>query len=466
VRESETAENARRALGAHLAAYRRACGYSQEALATLLTYSRSTIANVETGRQHVPRSFWQRADTALHADSALVGAHDQIETAARREREETARRSSPVLLAPDHDCADAVTRKTAQGPRAVLTLSDLSASGADVIAVAASQARQHAEKVAVTEIGPGTVEQLKADVVRLGRAYVSAPPLPSFGAMHGALSRVQAALDHRAYPAQERDLNLLAGMLCGLMANASLDLGREDAADDLGRAAWTYGRTVDHGPLMGWARGTQALAAVWDHRYLDAARYAEDGLTHLSAGAGAARLHAILARALSANGSHPQARAAITAAENAYARACQDELHNGVAGEFAFDEAKLSYYRAITFIAAEDPATAENAATAAIRRYQAAPPRARSYGCEALARVLLARAQLMSAKLDDAAQTLGSLLSLAPEMRISSLGQQLEACRDLLRGGAYRNSATARRLDRQLAEFSSASATRALPPVR
>jgi len=52
------------------------------------------------------------------------------------------------------------------------------------------------------------------------------------------------------------------------------------------------------------------------------------------------------------------------------------------------------------------------------------------------------------------------------EMRISSLGQQLDACRALLRGGAYRSSNTARLLERQLAEFSTANAARALPPAR
>ena len=57
MRESQTVENARRALGAQLAAYRRAAGYSQEAFAAHVDYSRSTIANVETGRQRVPRRF-------------------------------------------------------------------------------------------------------------------------------------------------------------------------------------------------------------------------------------------------------------------------------------------------------------------------------------------------------------------------------------------------------------------------
>src|SRR5712692_6470977 len=64
----------------------------------------------------------------------------------------------------------------------------------DAVAMAAGQAREHAENVAVTDVGPGTVEQFRADVVRLGRAYVSAPPLPLFAAMHHALGRVQASM--------------------------------------------------------------------------------------------------------------------------------------------------------------------------------------------------------------------------------------------------------------------------------
>ena len=171
-----------------------------------------------------------------------------------------------------------------------------------MIALAASEARGHAEQAAVTGIGPGTVEQLTADVARLSRAYVSAPPLPLFVAMHRALDQVQAALDQKVYPAQARDLNFLAGALCGLMANACLDLGREEAADDLARAAWTHGRIIDHAPLMGWARGTQALAAIWDQRFADAVRHAEDGLVYVPAGLGAARNHAIHARALAACG--------------------------------------------------------------------------------------------------------------------------------------------------------------------
>jgi transcriptional regulator with XRE-family HTH domain len=463
LRESDTIENARRTLGAKLAAYRRAAGYSQAKLASLVDYSRSTVANVETGRQHVPSDFWERAEAACHADGALIEASDEIEAAVRREREEAAHQTRSLLLglaeSPDTDTATSLVR----APAVAIAVTDDGDGRLDMIAIAANEARGHAERAAVTEVGPGTIEQLTEDTVRLSRAYVSAPPLPLFATMGRELGRIHSALDQKAYPAQARDLNFLAGVLCGLMANACLDLGREEAADDLARGAWTHGRIVDHDPLMGWARGTQALAAIWDRRYLDAARHAEDGLIHVPTGMGAARVHAIHARALAALGDRAQARAAMRAAENALTNADQDELHDSIAGEFTFDEAKLRYYESLALLDSGDPVRAEQAAAAAISLYEAIPVRTRSYGCAALARVQLARAQLMNNRLEDAGDALGGVLALDPQRRISSLNQHLEACRELLCVPVYRSSAIACRLDQQLVEFSAASAARALP---
>jgi transcriptional regulator with XRE-family HTH domain len=467
VRESGDIEKARRELGAQLAAYRRAAGHSQAALATAVRYSRSTVANVETGRQNVPRDFWERADAACRAGGELLRASAGIVAAVRREQEEAARGARPSSLLPVVISGAVAGGALARTPEVGEASPDQGDRWPpDLIAAAASDARGHAERVAVTGVGPGTVEQFTADVVRLSRAYVSAPPLPLFAAMHQTLDVVQAALEQRLYPAQARDLNFLAGALCGLMANASLDLGREEAADDLARAAWTHGRVIDHDPLMGWARGTQALAAIWDQRYRDAVRHAEDGLAHVPAGMGAVRMHAIHARALAALGERAQAEAAMTAAEKARADADRDELHDVIGGEFAFDDAKLRYYEAISLLDSEDPAQAERAAAAAIHLYEAVPVRDRSYGCAALARVQLARARLMSNNLAEGAEALAEVLALDPERRISSLNQYLEACRELLRVPGYRGSGTARQLERQLAAFSAASTARALPAGR
>ena len=455
-------DSAWRALGERLARYRRAAGLSQSQLAGLVEYSRSTIGNVETGRQHVPADFWRRADEAVGADRVLLTASEEIEAVARGERLAAAHDARPLLLVlGENVAADVVSDadETAVSAGAV-------GSGVrlvDMVAAAASQARDHAQEMAVTGIGPGTVEQLTAEVTRLSRAYVSGPPAPLFAALGQVLGRIRSALDQRMYPAQARDLTFLAGAVCGLMANASLDLGREDAADDLGMAAWTYGQVIDYGPLMGWARGTQALAAIWDERYSDAAEHARNGLTHTPHGMAAARLHAIQARALAAAGERPQARLALQAAGAAYEEAAGDDLHHGIGGEFAFGDAKLWYYRALTLADVGDVRQAANAAETAIRLYDKAPERLRSYGCQALARVELARAHLSGNKLDDAAQALAELLRLEPEMRISSLRDHLQAFQAMLRGPASRGSRTARQLEQQLAAFTAAHAARALP---
>jgi tetratricopeptide (TPR) repeat protein len=99
VREPEAVAEARRALGAELGAYRRAAGRTQAALAKLTGYSRSTIANVETGRQHVPRDLWERADSALRTGGVLASGHDDIEAAARRALRRAARNTSTARKA-------------------------------------------------------------------------------------------------------------------------------------------------------------------------------------------------------------------------------------------------------------------------------------------------------------------------------------------------------------------------------
>jgi hypothetical protein len=81
---------ARRALGRQLARYRQATGLSQHQLAPHTRYGRSTVANVEVGRQNVPRSFWERADAVLGAGGTLTAQYDGLEALVRRQRRELA----------------------------------------------------------------------------------------------------------------------------------------------------------------------------------------------------------------------------------------------------------------------------------------------------------------------------------------------------------------------------------------
>src|SRR5258708_30692749 len=98
VRESDAVESARRNLGLKLAICRRAGGYNQAGFASLIDYSRSTVANVETGRQRVPRTFWAAADAALRTEGALTEVNDEIQAAVHRERHDAAPRATPFPL--------------------------------------------------------------------------------------------------------------------------------------------------------------------------------------------------------------------------------------------------------------------------------------------------------------------------------------------------------------------------------
>src|SRR6266498_606627 len=80
---------AKEALGAQLAALRRAAEANQRALATLVFTSRSSIANIERGRQLGTRDFWQRCDDVLRADGALVRGYDELRALVIRQRAET-----------------------------------------------------------------------------------------------------------------------------------------------------------------------------------------------------------------------------------------------------------------------------------------------------------------------------------------------------------------------------------------
>src|SRR6266540_3609140 len=88
----EAVAEARRQLGRQLAALRKAAGYkTQHEFAPLTFYTRSTLANAETGRQRTGRAFWERCDEVLCTGGVLADGYDRIEAMVAQQQEETAR---------------------------------------------------------------------------------------------------------------------------------------------------------------------------------------------------------------------------------------------------------------------------------------------------------------------------------------------------------------------------------------
>jgi transcriptional regulator with XRE-family HTH domain len=110
-----------RALGRQLAALRQAAGLRQERFAALTAYSRSTIASVETGRQHASASFWAKCDAVLGTGDSLRRAYEEVQAVEQAHRAEavalTRYKSLVVTFPQDNTATDGAGRPSA-GARA------------------------------------------------------------------------------------------------------------------------------------------------------------------------------------------------------------------------------------------------------------------------------------------------------------------------------------------------------------
>ncbi|MGH3826292.1 MAG: helix-turn-helix domain-containing protein, partial [Pseudonocardiaceae bacterium] len=100
------------ALGAQLAAARRAAEIGQQQVARKTGYSRSTVAHAESGRQLLTQDFWETADQLLAADGALLAGYQRVH-AAKQDHE---RRRREAELAEAYAAAQALRATTSTDP--------------------------------------------------------------------------------------------------------------------------------------------------------------------------------------------------------------------------------------------------------------------------------------------------------------------------------------------------------------
>jgi tetratricopeptide (TPR) repeat protein len=317
----------------------------------------------------------------------------------------------------------------------------------------ARESADHASCVEPSNVGPGILEQLHADVRRLARAYVTEPPLQLFAFLVAVRDPVFERLAGRQHPAQAAELCLLAGELCGLLANASLDLGNRYAAADHARAAWTYGEVIGHHSLRGWARALQAMIAYWSGQPQEALLLAQSGQRYAMSGNVLARLAGLEAQALAGLGRADEAVIAIGRAQDAFGSG-YDELQDDIRGEFAYTRARLAAVSARVFIGVGQHDRSIEQGDLAIDLYRSGPPEERSYGCEALALIDLAAAHIQRRELDGAGSVLAPVLNLPSTHHIELYSHGLTRIRNLLRRPEHRETREAGQLVERIEGFS------------
>ncbi|MFF9349483.1 hypothetical protein [Streptomyces sp. NPDC014734] len=297
----------------------------------------------------------------------------------------------------------------------------------DVVTVAANESARFAAQAESSNVGPHALEQMEADIRRIVDSYPNRPVGPLFHEVRALRDRAFELLEGRQPPKYTRDLYVGAGVLCGVLANASFDLGRYDAAETQARTAFLFGELAGHNGLCAWVRGLQALISYWDGRPADAVRLAESG-TGFTPESGTAhiRLESIKARAYGQLGRADDALGALATADRLRERLTNaDELPGGM---MAFPLEKQLFYASSTHLWLAGPqhlSDAEARADESVEMFEAAPPERRRLGEMSLARMDLAMARLGRGDLDGAADQIQEVLAISAQRRTESVDRRV-----------------------------------------
>ncbi len=262
-------------------------------------------------------------------------------------------------------------------------------------------------------------------------------------------------LEGKQKPALSRDLYLLAGVVTGLTAKASQDVGRFHDAMTHARTLYVCADNADHPGLRAWARGLQSLIAYWAGRPQEAARYARSGAEYSATltGSVAAWLPALEARAWAQMGMTDEATSALGLAFDRREAHQPDDLDT-IGGLLIFSPAKQRYYAAGAYVCLDGAQEkAETEALSALDLFEHGRPEDRSFSDEAGARAELALARVHSEQIDGAHEALAPVLALEPGRRIGGITTSATRVHEALRQRRYTNSSVARNLREEIESF-------------
>ncbi len=304
------------------------------------------------------------------------------------------------------------------------------------IAMSADRARHFLTRIEASNVGAETLDQLIDDVRRLVTASQHQPLPTLLGDLVGTQDRAFELLERRHPPAQARDLYLIAGIACGLMAKASHDLGAPHDAMTHARTGYACADNAGHDGLRVWTRGLQSGIAYWSGRLEDSVRYARLGREAATRNRGTAgiRLASSEARSLAALNRLEKARIALVRATNARDRLQPDDLDR-LGGLYTFSRPRQLYFAAdaLAWGGEAEANRAEQLALEALDAYAGAPDEDRAFGDESGTRSALAVARVSRREIDGAAEALTPVLELPPSKRIHGIVTSVEHVRTALR---------------------------------
>jgi transcriptional regulator with XRE-family HTH domain len=407
---AEAVADARRSLGRQLAARRRRAGLSQEDFAPKTGYGRSTVANVETGRQNAPLFFWQRCDDTLKANGALVRGHEELEALLLQQELESARiasaeRRAKVEQWQDEDSGSPVSPHHADGIDSPWEI---------------EQRRRH---LAASNVDEAKLRYLERATVRAIEENEKQPPHELAPQVREMRWYVDGLLRGQQLPDHRERLYVIAAELSGLLGALALDLGKWLAARAYGQEAFELATGAKKPDTQAWARATQSLIEYYAGNYHDALAYAQDG--QILGGCGRHSVRLALngeARALARLGDNHGVDEAV---DRGFTMLEELPTASGVSPSLAlgvYCSARAAANAATAYLVAGHPLKVHEYGEQALRAFDSAGLR----GPQALTRLDLASALLMpnDVDTDQACRLVGEAMSVASNERFESVAQR------------------------------------------
>lgn len=278
-----------------------------------------------------------------------------------------------------------------------------------------------------------TTQRLHDLVVAAADSYTDKSPKSEFDDLRRLRDLAKHAATQTRRPNEQSDLLVILGQASALMASVGFDLGYWDSAIKLASAATTYAEMAGHSSLTSWALGLQGTIAFWNGNPGRALDYVGRALESAPAGASRFRLRNIEARAHAVAGNPIQVGESLTLAlrDRDDAEGVRDSLHDGVGGEFQFDDARAAACAAAAWLAVRNGERAEEQAQLALSAAFDVPDHRRQGPING-SKIDVATARLLVGDVAGAEQYLQDILAIEPTRRTVSLAGRLQGTQRVL----------------------------------
>ncbi len=328
-----------------------------------------------------------------------------------------------------------------------------------VVNAAHSSAILHGE-IDTPKIEDRTRDEVRQDLHLLATNYVVDPTNlgGNFAELVILRDRLWVLLDrYGRRPDDARELHLLLGAACVLLASISHDLGEPSAAMTQTRTALSFAELAGHTELITWIYSTRAMIASWWGTADNVLHHAQCSRSVGQSGIGAVRLAGLEARALALSGNHHEAVKLIQTSQDRLDKLSGTGSLRDLGEVFTFTRARQHYYNAAAFAHLYDWKAVESEASDAISLYANPAIDRRWPVTMTLSQVHLAQARLNCDGPEGAQDALSPVFSIPDEQRIPQIAQALNRLQVQLRSRAYTNLHVARDLDEAICDFSSST---------